>query len=572
MEPSGATAGSWPSATFFASAEADAIQISCFAPAGSLVGLGISPRLLGLPPRVKNSAELSGFHAMPSISWPSSVVNFVHGMPLNSGARATQTLRAPCKYCTQATASWRGEATRSLEKGALSTCSSVKKDEAAKIGTATKKKTQRHMFTDSSERTKDRINYAWIVAAVTFVILLVSAGVRSTPSLFMVPMEKEFGWSRAFISSAVAVNLLLYGLIGPFAAGLINRWGMRRTCSAAAALVAAGVLLASQLKAQWQLVALWGFVVGAGTGGTSMVLAAIVSSRWFHARRGMVLGALSAANATGQLIFLPLLARVVEGVGWRSACLVIGVVAVAMALLVWIFMRDSPESMGVRPYGWAGVAQSAVRPAMKSFEALAFAIRRREFWLLAATFFICGASTNGLVGTHLIPACHDSGVTEVRAAGLLALMGIFDIAGTTGSGWLTDRFSPRVLLAIYYGLRGLSLAALPAVLAGGDTPLLTYFGVFYGLDWIATVPPTVRLTSDAFGKENTGVIYGWIGASHQVGASLAAFGAGSVRTFMGDYRLAFLTASVLCIVASIAFMTGVGQRVNREIVAEQAPA
>ena len=405
---------------------------------------------------------------------------------------------------------------------------------------------------------KRRIHYAWVVAAVTFLILLVSAGVRSTPGLFMVPMEKEFGWSRAFISSAVAVNLLLYGLIGPFAAAVINRWGMRRVCSGAATLVAAGVLLASRLSAPWQLIALWGFVVGAGTGGTSMVLAAIVSSKWFDSRRGVVLGALSAANATGQLIFLPLLARIVAGIGWRSACLAIGGVTVVMALLVRIFMRDSPEEMGLLPYG--AVATSKVMPpAMKPFEALAFAIRRREFWMLAGTFFVCGATTNGLVGTHLIPACHDSGIAEVRAAGLLALMGIFDIAGTTASGWLTDRFSPRVLLAFYYGLRGLSLAALPGLLAGGDTQLLTWFGVFYGLDWVATVPPTVRLTSDAFGKENTGVIYGWIGASHQVGASMAALGAGSIRTFMGDYRMAFVIASTLCLIASASFIVGAGK-------------
>ena len=405
---------------------------------------------------------------------------------------------------------------------------------------------------------KRRIHYAWVVAAVTFLILLVSAGVRSTPGLFMVPMEKEFGWSRAFISSAVAVNLLLYGLIGPFAAAVINRWGMRRVCSGAATLVAAGVLLASRLSAPWQLIALWGFVVGAGTGGTSMVLAAIVSSKWFDSRRGVVLGALSAANATGQLIFLPLLARIVAGIGWRSACLAIGGVTVVTALLVRIFMRDSPEEMGLLPYGAVGTSK-VMPPAMKPFEALAFAIRRREFWMLAGTFFVCGATTNGLVGTHLIPACHDSGIAEVRAAGLLALMGIFDIAGTTASGWLTDRFSPRMLLAFYYGMRGLSLAALPGLLAGGDTQLLTWFGVFYGLDWVATVPPTVRLTSDAFGKENTGVIYGWIGASHQVGASMAALGAGSIRTFMGDYRMAFLIASTLCLIASASFIVGAGK-------------
>ncbi|MEO8663545.1 MAG: MFS transporter [Bryobacteraceae bacterium] len=404
---------------------------------------------------------------------------------------------------------------------------------------------------------KPPFHYAWVIAALTFFVLLASAGVRSTPSLLMVPLEAELGWSRTLISAAVAINILLFGLIGPFAASWMDRWGLRRGCFAAASLVGVGVLLSSRMSAPWQLIALWGVMVGAGTGGTSMVLAAVVTSRWFETRRGLVLGVLSAANATGQLVFLPLMARVVEHSGWRTVSLIVGGVAALMAVTVALLMRDSPESMGLKPFGWTHRTLPTA-PALKPLAALAFAARRPEFWLLAGTFFICGASTNGLIGTHLIPACHDHGIPEVRSAALLALMGLFDIAGTTASGWLTDRVSSRILLSTYYLLRGLSLFALPSLLAMGDTPQLTWFAMLYGLDWIATVPPTVRLTSDAFGRENTGVVYGWIGAAHQIGASLAAFGAGAIRTTSGDYLPAFVTAGVLCLIASAAFLTSAG--------------
>ncbi|MCX6603135.1 MAG: MFS transporter [Acidobacteria bacterium] len=330
-----------------------------------------------------------------------------------------------------------------------------------------------------------RVHYAWIVAGLTFVVLLASAAVRSAPGLLMVPLEAEFGWPRTVVSSAVAVNILLFGLIGPFAASGMQRWGLRRTCTAAASLLAVGVLASSRIAEPYQMILLWGVVVGVGTGGTSMVLAAVVT------------GALSAANATGQLLFLPLMARVVAEHGWRAATLWIGGFAAVVALLIWLVMRDSPESIGLRAYGWkAAVPRGA---AMRPMAALRFAVGRKEFWVLAGTFFVCGASTNGLVGTHLIPACHDHGIGEMRAAGLLAMMGVFDIAGTTASGWLTDRCSPRLLLGIYYCLRGLSLFLLPTLLAKGDTPELQWFAVLYGLDWIATVPPTVRLCADALG-------------------------------------------------------------------------
>jgi sugar phosphate permease len=401
------------------------------------------------------------------------------------------------------------------------------------------------------------IHYAWVIAAVTFLVLIVTSGVRATPGVLMVSLEGEFGWSRTAISAAVAINIALYGLIGPFAASLMDRYGLRRVVLVAIALLSLSVALTTQMRAQWQLTLLWGVLVGSGTGVTALVLAAIVANRWFDERRGLVLGVLSAANATGQLVFLPLLASLVETRGWRSAALVVAAAAALVFAVVALLMRDRPADIGLLPYGRPAGAVVTASRAMKPVAALRFALGKPAFWLLAGSFFICGASTNGLIGTHLIPACHDYGITEVRAAGLLAMMGIFDIIGTTASGWLTDRFSSRHLLCAYYVMRGVSLLFLPSALMNQEG--LGWFAVFYGLDWIATVPPTVRLTSEVFGRENTGVIYGWIGASHQLGASMAALGAGIIRTMLGDYRMAFWIASALCLIAGMAFIT-VGRR------------
>jgi sugar phosphate permease len=409
------------------------------------------------------------------------------------------------------------------------------------------------------QTTRAPFHYAWIVAGVTFLVLIVTAGVRATPGVLMVPLEAEFGWSRAAISAAVAINIALFGLIGPFAASAMNRWGLRRLILGAIALLAVSVALTTRMQHQWQMTLLWGICVGTGTGVTSMVLAAVVATRWFVARRGLVLGALSAANATGQLVFLPLLARVVEGRGWRTAALIVAAAAAAVFTVVLVFMRDRPEDVGVRPYGLPPGAAAEPARALAPIAALRVAVRSPAFWVLAGTFFVCGASTNGLIGTHLIAACHDHGIAEVRSAQLLAVMGIFDIVGTTASGWLSDRYSSRHLLFGYYTLRGLSLLYLPFTLRTGEALSLGMFAVFYGLDWIATVPPTVKLTTQAFGRENTGVIYGWIGASHQLGASLAAFTAGAIRTVSGGYELAFWIAGVLCVLAGTSFLT-VGRR------------
>lgn len=398
-----------------------------------------------------------------------------------------------------------------------------------------------------------RYHYAWVVAGLTFLTLLATAGVRATPSVLIVPLEREFGWSRATISLAISVNLLLYGLIGPFAAALMDRVGVRRTMLGSLAAVATGVALSTQISTPWQLVLLWGVVVGGGTGMTALVLGATVVNRWFAARRGLVLGVLTASSATGQMVFLPALAATVTRYGWRPAVLVVAGVAALLLPLIAFLMRDRPEDIGLRPFGAAADAAKVTtrvdRPFAAAVGALGDGLRSRDFWLLAGSFFVCGLSTNGLVGTHLIPACMDAGIPEIRAAGLLAAMGLFDLLGTTASGWLSDRYDNRVLLCWYYALRGLALIYLPFGLVDASWGL-SAFAVLYGLDWIATVPPTVKLTADAFGRERSGIMFGWIVAAHQLGAAVATFGAGTIRSVIGDYQPAFLTSGAFCLVTA----------------------
>ena len=397
-------------------------------------------------------------------------------------------------------------------------------------------------------------HYAWIVLAITFVVLLISAATRATPGVLMVPLEQEFGWSRATISIAISINLLLYGLTGPFAAGLVNRYGPRRVMAVAAFLMGLGTLATITMKHPWQLIALWGVVVGTGTGIIAIVLGATVVQRWFYLHRGLALGLLTASSATGQLIFLPVLAQLVVSSGWRWAVIVVAGVALLIAPIAFLVMRDRPQDEGLTPLGLPDTetvpAPATGNPFVAAVRALRMASRTREFWILAGSFFICGASTNGLIGTHLIPACMDHGIPEVQAAGLLAMMGIFDLIGTTGSGWLSDRYDSRMLLMTYYGLRGLALLYLPYGFVS-ESHGLSLFAVFYGLDWIATVPPTVALTRQAFGAEKAGLVFGWIMAAHQVGAAMAATFAGFIRTNEGNYDHAFIFAGFLCMISAI---------------------
>jgi len=399
-----------------------------------------------------------------------------------------------------------------------------------------------------------KLHYAWIVAGVTFLTLLVAAGLRATPGVLIVPLETEFGWSRATISFAIGVNILLYGLIGPFAAAMMDRFGLRRTMLAALVCIAAGVALTPLMTRPWQLILLWGVVVGTGSGATALVLGATVVARWFVARRGLVIGVLTASTATGQLIFLPALASLAAHYGWRSVSLTVGGVALALLPVVAVLMRDHPQDLGLAPYGASDnegrLVASRRNPAATALLALRDGLRSRDFWLLAGSFFICGASTNGLIGTHLIAACLDHGIPQVAGASLLAAMGVFDLVGTTLSGWISDRWSNRGLLAWYYGLRGLSLIYLPFAF---DISFygLSLFAVFYGLDWIATVPPTVRLATRTFGTERGPIMFGWIAASHQLGAALAAFVAGALRVELGTYLAAFVLSGLLCLIAAL---------------------
>jgi MFS family permease len=413
------------------------------------------------------------------------------------------------------------------------------------------------MMKTKGRRPGERLHYAWVVAGVTFGVLLVSAGIRATPGVLMVPLEREFGWSRATISLAISVNLVLYGLIGPFAAALMERLGLKRTVLLSLTALAAGVGATTLMTRPWQLVLLWGVVVGTGTGMGALVLGAVVANRWFHERRGLVMGLFSASTASGQLVFLPVLAWLATHNGWRAAVAVVAGAALVALPLVFLLMRERPSDVGLRPLG--AEVDTPVQPAAatNALAGLARGLRSRDFWLLAGTFFICGASTNGLIGTHFIPASHDHGIPEVTAAGLLAVMGVFDLLGTTLSGWLSDRWDSRKLLGWYYSLRGISLLFLPLAFTGPHVSL-GVFALFYGLDWVATVPPTVRLTADAFGKENVGVMFGWIVAGHQLGAAFAAGGAGAIRTYLGDYQPAFVTSGALCLLAA-GLALGVGR-------------
>jgi sugar phosphate permease len=377
----------------------------------------------------------------------------------------------------------------------------------------------------------------------------------------------------ATISGAVAVNIMLYGLVGPFAVAIMERFGLRRAVCGALLLLALGAGLTVLMREAWQLTLLWGVLVGLGSGMVAMVLGATVANRWFDKSRGLVIGVLTASSATGQLLFLPLLAKAATDIGWRATSLMVAAAALLLVPLVALFVRDRPADVGLPPYGGTAIepAPSAtVNPAVRAIVALKVGLQSRDFWLLAGTFFVCGLSTNGLVGTHLIPACVDHGIPEVRAAGLLALMGIFDLIGTTASGWLSDRLDNRVLLFWYYGLRGLSLMYLPFAL---DMTFygLSLFAVFYGLDWIATVPPTLKLAEKAFGRENAAVMFGWILAAHQAGAAVAAWGAGYLRTVTGHYALAFQLSGTICLIAAAACLL-IGRGGTRSAVVVARPS
>jgi MFS family permease len=397
-------------------------------------------------------------------------------------------------------------------------------------------------------------SYAFVVVGVIFVALLVSAGLRSTPGVLMLPLERAFGWNRDIISLSAAIGLFLYGLMGPFAAALMQQIGIRRTMIGALTVMTAATGVSYFMNEAWQLIATWGVLSGLGTGCVAMVLGATIVNRWFVSNRGLVMGLLTASTATGTLVFMPLLASLAQYSGWQAVVLTMSVACALLIPLAYFLVPERPHDVGMVPYGAApDTPPPAPVPAQnliaRTFGVLGRASRTKAFWLLFATFFVCGFTTNGLVGTHLIAMCGDYGIAEVQAAGLLAVMGIFDLLGTTASGWLTDRFDARKLLFVYYGLRGISLIYLPY--SGFSFYALAIFAVFYGLDWIATVPPTLKLANEHFGDADTPIVFGWILAGHQVGAASAAFFAGYMRTQTGNYLEAFVIAGLTGIIAAI---------------------
>jgi sugar phosphate permease len=421
---------------------------------------------------------------------------------------------------------------------------------------------------------KHRLHYAWIIVGVTFVATIMIAGVRATPSVLIVPFEQEFHWSRATISFAIGINLLLYGAVGPFAAAVMDRFGARRTMTLALTATAAGVALTPVMSEAWQLVALWGVLIGLSTGFVGAYLAASIAARWFASREGLVVGILTAGYAAGQLVFLPTMAALATNAGWRIASLVLVAAVVILLPVVAVLMRDRPEDLGLARYGEMNRERPAAppvgNPVVVAFRALAAGIRSRDFWLIAGGYFACGATTNGLIGTHLIPACIDHGLSEIAGAGLLAATGVFALIGGAISGWLSDRCDNRILLCCYYGFRGLALLYLPFAL---DLSFygLTLFSMVYGLDWIAAAPPTVRLLSGVVGTNRIGIMVAWITVIHQIGSASAAYLAGVLRIAFATYFEAFIISGMLLVaVAVMVLFIGAGR--GREQEAEPAIA
>ena len=419
-----------------------------------------------------------------------------------------------------------------------------------------------------------RIHPAWTVAAVAFLALVGAAGFRAAPGVLMVPLQNEFGWSTTVLSAAVSINLVLFGLTAPFAAALMERFGIRAVTAVALMLIGAGSALTVLVTQSWQILLTWGLLIGLGTGSMALVFAATIANTWFAKSRGLVIGILTAGSAAGQLVFLPFIAALAQDPGWRQASLLIGAGALAVVPLVLMFLKNSPADVGVLPYGAtppapgpnAGTEYSGPEPtgpaagqevqeprrnaAVRALQVLKRASKVRTFWALVAGFAICGATTNGLIGTHFIPSAHDHGMPETTAAGLLAVVGLFDIIGTIASGWLTDRFNPRILLAVYYQFRGIGLLVLPLLLSATVQPSMIVFVVIYGLDWVATVPPTAAICRQVFGADGS-VVFGWVFAAHQLGAAAAALAAGAVRDATGQYTYAWFAAAAMCTIAAV---------------------
>jgi MFS family permease len=415
------------------------------------------------------------------------------------------------------------------------------------------------------------IHYGWMMVILTMAFVVCSSAVMSIPGVLLVPISKEFGWSIGTLSGPLGLRMALFGMVAPFAGALMLRYGPRRVLTASAALLIAGMILAMGMTAKWQLWLSLGVILGIAPGMTALVLTTTVATRWFTAQRGLILGVLSAGTATGQLIFLPPAAWLAEHYGWRMALGPSAIMVALVALLFFLFSADRPADVGLPPYGEDTVlaipplpSRNAVAVSLAAFRGAA---RTLVFWVLAFTFFVCGLSSFGLT-PHFVTLCGDYGITPVVSTGLLALIGVCDLIGTIGSGWLSDRYDNRWLLGIYYGFRGLSLIWLPY--SGFSIVGLSAFAVFYGLDFIATIPPTVRLTARAFGRDQAPVVFGWIFAAHQLGAGIMALAAGQSRDVFDSYLPAFLAAGLICIAAAVSLLLLRGGAGSAGLVAKSA--
>jgi len=402
--------------------------------------------------------------------------------------------------------------------------------------------------TDEPTRPR-RIHPAWIVTGITCLALLAVAGVRSSFGVFVHPLQHEFGWDRATISWAAVLSMILYGALGPLAGRLSDRHGPKVVLVASLLLVGVGVLASSTISRLWQFHLYYGVLTSLGAGGAAMVTAAAMTSRWFATRRALVMGLAGAAVSAGQLLVLPFAQQIEIWYGWRWSFAVMGALLLAAVLpATALVFRNEPAEVGARPYGWTEVQASpaSVADAARSTP-LGMAVRHPGFWLLAGSFFVCGYTSTGLIGVHLIPHAVDHGFPKMAASSAMGLMGAMNVVGTTLSGYICDRYGKRVPLALYYFLRGLSLFFLPAVT---DLTELNLFAIVFGLNYISTVPPTSMLTADLFGRRSVGMLFGWIFLAHQIGAGLASYVGGFVYDHTGTYDLAFLSAGVLGILAA----------------------
>ncbi len=390
---------------------------------------------------------------------------------------------------------------------------------------------------------KSKTSYAWVVVGITALVLLVTAGARSAPGAWLIEMERDTGWSRGALSFATSLGLILFGLGGPISGLLMAKFGVRTITALSIVLTALAMWLSSYVQSQLELNLFFGLLSGIGTGLVASVLGATIANRWFLEQRGLVTGIFGASTSAGQLVFYPLLTTLAVSVGWRSSALILAAIVIAVLVPVLFLMRGDPSEVGQRPVG--ATSDTPMTPPKADLGIMSKALRHQDFWLLAITFYICGATSNGLIGQHLIPHAVDHGMAQPVAAGVVALLGAFNFVGTIASGWLTDRYDPRKLLLCYYGFRGISLLFLPYM---HDIVGLSVFAVLFGLDYIATVPPTVMLVAKTFGRHNVGIVYGWVFAAHQMGAAMAAWIGGVARDNFGDYALAFIVAGIIAII------------------------